>query len=88
VSALSLGTVSLGVDYGIDAPGGFGRPDEQDAIRLVREAVDRGVTLVDTAPAYGASERIVGLAIGGDRRVLIATKVGGLRRILAPRAPA
>ncbi|MBI3491613.1 MAG: aldo/keto reductase, partial [Acidobacteria bacterium] len=77
VSALSLGTVSLGVDYGIDVPGEFGRPDEAEAIRLLHAAVDRGVTLIDTAPTYGESERIVGLALGRDPRVMIATKVSG-----------
>ena len=75
VSALSLGTVALGVDYGIAAPGEFGRPDEDDAIRLVRQALDRGITLIDTAPAYGESERIVGRAASGDPRAIIATKV-------------
>jgi aryl-alcohol dehydrogenase-like predicted oxidoreductase len=75
VSALSLGTVALGVDYGIAAPGEFGRPAEEDAIRLVRAAIERGVTLVDTAPAYGDSERIVGRAVGRDAAVIIATKV-------------
>lgn len=75
VSALSLGTVSLGVDYGIAAPGAFGRPDEESAIALVRTAVERGVTLIDTAPAYGDAERIVGRAIGSDPRVLVATKI-------------
>ncbi len=75
VSALSLGTVALGVDYGIAAPGDFGRPAEEDAVRLVRAAIDRGVTLFDTAPAYGDSERILGRAIGGHPDVIIATKV-------------
>src|SRR6266850_5042565 len=62
VSALSLGTVSLGIDYGIRAPGDFGRPTENDAIKLVREALDRGITFIDTSPGYGDAERIVGLA--------------------------
>jgi aryl-alcohol dehydrogenase-like predicted oxidoreductase len=75
VSALSLGTVSLGVDYGIAAPGDFGRPDEGDAAWLVCAALARGVTLFDTAPAYGESERILGQAIGNDPRAIIATKV-------------
>jgi aryl-alcohol dehydrogenase-like predicted oxidoreductase len=75
VSALSLGTVALGVDYGIAAPGEFGRPAEAEAIRLVQSALDRGITLIDTAPAYGESERIVGRAAGRDRRAIIATKV-------------
>jgi aryl-alcohol dehydrogenase-like predicted oxidoreductase len=75
VSALSLGTVALGIDYGIAAPGEFGRPDEAEAIRLVASAIDRGVTLIDTAPAYGDSERIVGRAIAGRSAVVVATKV-------------
>ena len=75
VSAVSLGTVSLGVDYGINAPGQFGRPNEFAAIRLLREAVDRGITLIDTAPTYGTSERLIGCALGANARVLIATKV-------------
>lgn len=80
VSALSLGTVSLGVDYGIEVPGSFGRPDESDAILLLRAAVDRGITLIDTAPAYGESERLIGAAFGGDSRIVIATKVSVLVR--------
>src|SRR4051812_19610622 len=75
VSALSLGTVSLGVEYGIAAPGASGAPAEDEAVALVKAAVDRGISLVDTAPAYGHAERIVGRAIGRDARVAVATKV-------------
>ncbi len=76
VSALGLGTVELGLDYGIDAPGDFGRPTESDAIRLVHAALDAGISFVDTARAYGESERILGLALARRRAdVVIATKV-------------
>jgi len=75
VSALSLGTVSLGIDYGIEAPGAFGRPDEDTAVRVVKAALDRGITLIDTAPASGAAERIVGRATAGDPRAIVATKL-------------
>jgi aryl-alcohol dehydrogenase-like predicted oxidoreductase len=75
VGALSLGTVSLGMDYGIAAPDGSGRPSEEDAVRLVRAAVDAGIAFIDTAPAYGAAERIVGRAAGRDPRAIVATKV-------------
>ncbi len=46
---------------------------------LVRQAADWGVTLFDTAEAYqkGASETILGQAIGHRPDVYIATKVGG-----------
>jgi aryl-alcohol dehydrogenase-like predicted oxidoreductase len=59
---------------------GFGPPiNRQDAIRLLRAAYDRGVTLFDTAEAYGPflSEEFVGEALASVRdRVVIASKFG------------
>jgi len=76
VSVLGLGTVELGLDYGIGAPGEFERPDETAAIRLVHAALDAGINFVDTARAYGDSERVLGLALAGRRdQVVLATKV-------------
>jgi aryl-alcohol dehydrogenase-like predicted oxidoreductase len=75
VSALSFGTVSLGVDYGIHAPGAFGPPPEDDAVALLQAAAAAGVTFFDTAPAYGDAERIVGRAFAGNADVVLATKV-------------
>ena len=76
VSALALGTVELGIDYGIAAPGHFGRPDEADAIRLVHTALDAGINLIDTARAYGSSEAVLGKALAGRRhQVVLASKV-------------
>ena len=74
VSRIGLGTWAIGGWM-------WGGTDETAAIGVIREAVDRGVTLIDTAPAYGfgRSEEIVGkaLAEGGRRQhVVIATKVG------------
>jgi 1-deoxyxylulose-5-phosphate synthase len=76
VSALALGTVELGLDYGIAVPGEFGRPAEAEAIRLVHSALDGGMNLIDTARAYGESEAVLGRALR-DRRgeVVLATKV-------------
>jgi len=75
--------VSSRIALGTWAMGGWmwGGTDEAESIRTIHEALDRGVTLIDTAPVYGfgRSEEIVGqaLAKGGRRdRVLIATKVG------------
>jgi aryl-alcohol dehydrogenase-like predicted oxidoreductase len=73
-SPIALGTWAIGGWM-------WGGTDESESIRTIHEAVDRGVTLIDTAPAYGfgRSEEIVGkaLAEGGRRKgVLIATKVG------------
>jgi aryl-alcohol dehydrogenase-like predicted oxidoreductase len=73
-SRVALGTWAIGGWM-------WGGTDERDAIRAIHAALDRGITLIDTAPVYGfgRSEEIVGkaLAEGGRRdRVLIATKVG------------
>lgn len=76
VSGLALGTVELGLDYGIAVPGEFGRPAEAEAIRLVHSAVDSGINLIDTARAYGESEAVLGRALRGRRgEVVLATKV-------------
>src|SRR5271167_902827 len=71
------------IGLGTWAMGGWmwGGTDEQEAIRTIHSAIDRGITLIDTAPVYGfgRSEEIVGkaLASGGLRQqVVIATKVG------------
>lgn len=77
VSAFALGTVELGLDYGIDAPGHGGRPTRQEAIALVQRGLDAGINLVDTARAYGLSEEILGEALQGRRvDVVLASKVG------------
>lgn len=59
--------------------GGMGRMEETEAVRTVRGAIDAGVTLVDTAQAYGPSEAIVGKALrdGYRQRCFLATKVSG-----------
>jgi 1-deoxyxylulose-5-phosphate synthase len=76
VSALALGTVELGMDYGINAPGHYGRPDQKAATRIVHTALDAGINLIDTARAYGESEAVLGQALRGRREaVVLATKV-------------
>lgn len=75
VSALSLGTVELGMDYGIKKSERSNRPDADDAINIIRCAVDMGINFFDTAPDYGTSERLLGEAIGSRTDCYIATKV-------------
>ena len=72
VSALGLGTVELGIPYGIGRPP---PPDDRLCLRLLHRARDQGVTYIDTAPAYGRSEELVGRAFPGGRDVVVATKV-------------
>jgi methylglyoxal reductase len=57
----------------------WGGADEPQSIDAIRASLDAGVTLIDTAPAYGLgkAERIVGKALAGRRsEVVIATKCG------------
>lgn len=76
VSALALGTVELGMDYGIRVPGQYGRPPEAEAVQLVHAALDAGVNFIDTARAYGESEAVLGRALRNRRdEVVLATKV-------------
>ena len=70
VSAIGLGCMTMTGGYG-------GRPDRDAMIALIRAAVERGVTLFDTAEVYGphANEELVGEALAPLRdRVVIATK--------------
>ncbi|TCL07491.1 aldo/keto reductase [Sodalis ligni] len=72
VSALGLGCMGLSHAYGP-------AKDRQEAIALIRAAVERGVTFFDTAEVYGpyTNEDVVGEALAPFRdRVVIATKFG------------
>jgi len=72
VSALGFGCMGLSYGYGPAI-------EKQQAIDVIRTAVDRGVTFFDTAEAYGpfANEELVGEALGPHReQVVIATKFG------------
>jgi aryl-alcohol dehydrogenase-like predicted oxidoreductase len=60
----------------------YGTADEGEAIRTIHRALELGVTLLDTADAYGpfTNEKLVGRAVRGRRdEVLIATKFGNAR---------
>ncbi|MFH8661779.1 aldo/keto reductase [Streptomyces afghaniensis] len=71
VSSIGLGCMGMTFGYGPAA-------DTGEAIKLIRAAAERGVTLFDTAEAYGeANERLVGEALAPVRdQVSIATKFG------------
>ena len=79
VSEISLGTVELGMDYGIPVQGEQRRPSEADAARTLNCALDSGVNLIDTARAYGNSEAIIGRALKSRRdEYILATKIAAL----------
>ncbi len=71
-SAVGLGTWAIGGWM-------WGGTDERESIAAIQASLDAGVTLIDTAPAYGLgrSEEIVGKALAGRRdKAIIATKCG------------
>src|ERR1700722_3610019 len=73
-SRIGLGTWAIGGWM-------WGGTDEAQSIRTIHAALDRGITLFDTAPVYGfgRSEEILGKALAQDGRrkhAVIATKVG------------
>ncbi|WP_437611309.1 aldo/keto reductase [Sorangium sp. So ce834] len=77
-SRVGLGTWAMG---GVQ----WGGADDDASVRTIHAALDLGINLIDTAPAYGFghSEEVVGRAIaerGQRERVVLATKVGLERR--------
>ena len=73
VSAIGLGCMSLS--------GIYGKTGDDDGIAVIHEALDHGVTLLDSSDAYGAghNEELVGKALKGRRSgVVLATKFGNL----------
>jgi aryl-alcohol dehydrogenase-like predicted oxidoreductase len=71
VSALGLGCLGMSQSYGV--------PDDRESIATIHRALDLGVTLFDTAEAYGPfkNEELLGRALAGRRHeVAIATKFG------------
>lgn len=77
VSAIGLGTVKIGRTDGLKLARQFTLPGDDEVGRLIDCALDLGVTLFDTAPAYGLSEERLGRALRGRRqRAIIASKAG------------
>lgn len=72
-SRIGLGTVEIGIaDYGV---GSRGLPSEQEAIALLKTAVESGITYIDTARAYDVAEERIGKSgIGKIKHVVIGTK--------------
>jgi aryl-alcohol dehydrogenase-like predicted oxidoreductase len=73
VSAIGFGLMSLS--------GAYGTADDDASIALIHEALDRGVTLLDSSDmyGYGHNEELLGKAIKGRRdEVVVATKFGNL----------
>ncbi len=58
ISKLTLGTVQLGMEYGIANKSG--KPDMKKAFKILQTAINSGINSFDTASAYGNSEEVLG----------------------------
>jgi len=72
MSKLGLGTVQFGIDYGVNSVDGQVRPEEVK--KILSYAYSKHIDLLDTAPAYGKSEKILGRINNLDFKVVTKTR--------------
>ena len=64
--------------------GAYGKTDDAQSIAVIQAAIERGVTLIDTADFYGSghNELLIGKAVAGRRsKVRLSVKFGVLRGV-------
>ena len=77
VSRLSLGTVKIGRNTDVKYPSTFDLPGDEAVTELLETAHSLGINMIDTAPAYGISERRLGELMPLTRKDwLLCTKAG------------
>jgi aryl-alcohol dehydrogenase-like predicted oxidoreductase len=76
ISRLTLGTVQMGMSYGI--ANSTGKPSYEESREIIKCAYDGGINCLDTASAYGESEEVIAKALidlGIEGRMVIVTKI-------------
>jgi aryl-alcohol dehydrogenase-like predicted oxidoreductase len=83
---LGLGTVQFGLPYG--ATNRRGRVSDDEVPGLLEAAARHGIEVLDTAPAYGDAERLIGAALAAGARFRVVTKTPAADLAIAPQARA
>jgi aryl-alcohol dehydrogenase-like predicted oxidoreductase len=76
ISRLTLGTVQMGMNYGI--ANSTGKPSYEESREIIKCAYDAGINCLDTASAYGESEEVIAKALsdlGIEGRIVVVTKI-------------
>ena len=79
VSSVGFGAFKIGRNQKTKYAESYELPDQAEVDSLMDTILDAGITLVDTAPAYGCSEQRIGTYLqrsGARDRIVLATKVG------------
>jgi aryl-alcohol dehydrogenase-like predicted oxidoreductase len=77
VAPIGLGTVKLGRNFDVKYPKEFELPTDAEVAALLARALELGVNLFDTAPAYGSSElRLAPFVRAHRNEIVLATKCG------------
>lgn len=77
VSPIGLGTTKVGRNTDVTYPRPFALPSDKQVRELLETTISLGVNLIDTAPAYGESERRLGPFVKTNRdRLVLCTKCG------------
>ena len=82
ISVLSLGTVQLGLNYGIN--NADGKPTQEASNAILDCAMAKGINCLDTAAAYGDSEVVIGnwlKTVDPAKRPFIVTKAARIEPI-------
>ncbi len=77
-SHFAIGTVQLGLDYGIDI---LGKPSKAEAVSILKLALREEINIFDTSPDYGESEEIIGEVLSNTRKqnIYLITKLNSYR---------
>lgn len=81
VDKVILGTVQLGLDYGVNNT--KGKPSLEEAFEILTVAYDNGIRILDTAEAYGNSQEVIGKfhRLFPEKKFNIVTKLAANRLI-------